>query len=80
MFLYKIYNIVFEKGLSLGLTVVTLAVMLIDYDGNSTEEYLLPLIIIAFYFVVCWIYKYYRENIIEHNPLHAFFADLHFVC
>ena len=78
VFLYKIYNIVFEKELSLGLTVVTLAVMLIDYDGNSTEEYLLPLIIIAFYFVVCWIYKYYRENIIEHNPLHAFFYGFTF--
>lgn len=78
IFIYKLYNIVFSKKYSLGLTILTLFIMLLDYDGNSTEEYLLPLILISFYFIVNWINNYYVENIIDHKPRYAYFYGITF--
>lgn len=78
IFLDKLYNKVFSKKYSLGLTILTLFIMLLDYDGNSTEEYLLPLILISFYFIVNWNDNYCAENIIDHKPGYAYFYGITF--
>ena len=78
IYIYKLYNIVFSKKYSLGLTFLTLFIMLLDYDGNSTEEYLLPLILISFYFIVNWINNYYVDNIIDHKLGYAYFYGITF--
>lgn len=67
VFLKKIYN----RHHALGLTFLMICSLSFDYsEGNGTEEYILPFLMISFIHVYRW-GNGLRENEIEHKPLNA---------
>lgn len=72
---YKTFLRYFNERNAFGLTVLSLAILSYTYQGgNLTEEYLLPFLALAFYFIINWIHHYEYEVSIAHythHPSHA---------
>lgn len=78
LFVYKIFR---KRSTAPGSLVGSLAVLwilLTDYAGDGTEEFVLPLLCSSFYLMYCWTTKISGGENAEHSPWAAFLYGLTF--
>ena len=78
LFVYKIFR---KRSTALGSLVGSLAVLwilLTDYAGDGTEEFVLPLLCGSFYLMYCWTTKISGGENAVHSPWAAFLYGLTF--
>ncbi|HHU84372.1 MAG TPA: glycosyltransferase family 39 protein [Clostridiales bacterium] len=71
-FIFKTLRLKYLKRQSIGLTVLMMGVLVMTYAGNSTEEFLLPLLTPCFYFIAKWVLSLGENSEVEHSPAAAF--------
>lgn len=77
IYIYKILKTGFSQNKSIILTLFVSGIMLLDYDGNCTEEFLLPLLCASFYCMLQEVDKY-TDKQFEHSPSKAFLYGITF--
>lgn len=67
-FAYKIYRSEFSKKYAIALTIVTVLALSLNYsEGNGTEEYALPLLMVSYYCMLRWCDAVQNKQM-EHQP------------
>lgn len=78
LFVYKLFRKTASALVSLIGSGITLWIMLTDYAGDGTEEFVLPLLCASFYLMHCWSLKATNGKEKRHAPRAAFLYGLTF--